>query len=83
MGGSLHTDDGKPAVSVFLKKGGKVLTSNLHGPRSVPVCHITGEPLAMQNDWNDPIDSWCFFVDGRLMRGHLHADGTQHEFVAE
>ena len=60
-----------------------MLTSKLHNPRPVPVCHITGELLAVANDWNDPVDSWGFFVDGKMMQGHLHADGTRHEFPAD
>ena len=60
-----------------------MLTSNLHDPRPLSFCHITGELLAVKNDWNDPVDSWGFFVDGKRMKGHLHADGTRHEFPAD
>jgi len=60
-----------------------MVTTNLHDNRPVPVCHITGELLAVHNDWNEPVDSWMFFVGDKMMEGHLHADGTRHEFCVD
>lgn len=58
-----------------------MLTSNMHGQRPTPYCHITGEGL-MVDIWGDPLDSWVMFVNGEAIRGHIHADGTHHQFPA-
>lgn len=56
-----------------------MLIINLHERRPQPFCH-TGEPLAVDT-FGDPLGMWVYVHDGQRITGHIHADGTHHEWA--
>jgi len=53
------------------------LISNLHQPRPVAKCSVTGKELATDK-FGDPVNAQLIpLPDGRWERWHLHSDNTE------